>query len=56
MVQFGTRKDGRHYPKGMPKKAIIQDAEAIKRQTGAFEKQVVKKANEIEHEVKDAKC
>ncbi|HEV8405059.1 MAG TPA: hypothetical protein VGQ13_04040 [Nitrososphaera sp.] len=40
----------------MPKKAIIQDAEALKRQTNTFEQQVVKKANEIEKEAKQAKC
>lgn len=49
MVGFGTRKDGRHYPKGIVgKKAAIRDITNIEKQTENLEKAVVKKAEQIE--------
>lgn len=56
MVGFGTRKDGRHYPKGIVgKKAAIKDMTSIEKQTQDLEKAVVKKAEQIEDKAEQGK-
>lgn len=56
MVGFGTRKDVRHYPKGIAgKKAVIKDMTNIEKKTEDLEKAVVKKAEQIEDKAEQGK-
>lgn len=57
MVGFGTRKDGRHYPKGMSgkKAAAIKDMTNVEKQAEDLKKAVVKKVEQIEEDAEKGK-
>lgn len=56
LAQFGTRKDGRHYPKIAGKKTVIKDMAEIEKQTESLEKAVVKKSEELEERAEKGKA